>query len=101
MTGGAPSNVTVEVDESMAQKLRLAEKAGSLSFTLRSVRGKGDEPEPEPSYVGALSRAGTGNAGADLVRIIRGANEDKDQAAVNAAPATPLTGIFGSILGGR
>jgi pilus assembly protein CpaB len=101
VTGGTPSNVTVEVDESMAQKLRLAEKAGSLSFTLRSVRSKDDEQAPEPSYVGALSRAGTGNTGADPVRIIRGANEDKDQAAPNAAPASPLTGIFGSILGGR
>lgn len=102
-SGGAPSTITVEVSEEMAQKLRLAEKVGTLSLSLRALSDKNNRDVPAPSHLGSLSRshAGSGNVGGEPVRIIRGVGEAEDKAAV-AAPAAggaaALPGIFGSIL---
>lgn len=88
-----PSNVTVEVSDEYAQRIRLAEKVGSLSLSLRSNKENSDTI-PAPTRLGQLSRGGEGtvrpaaaapSAGPvakrnDSVRIIRGPSYYSSQA---------------------
>lgn len=50
-----PSSVTLEVSDDMAQRIRLAEKNGSLSFSLRSIHDD-SSTYPDPSEINDLSR---------------------------------------------
>lgn len=61
-----PSSITLEVTDELAQLIRLAEKNGTLAFSLRSIHD--DSPtEIKPSGISDLSHS----SGADLV-VIRG-----------------------------
>jgi pilus assembly protein CpaB len=99
-SGGAPSSITLEVTEEMGQKLRLAEKVGTLSLALRSIRDKDNKDKPSPSYVGGLSDAAMTGGATEPVRIIRGANEEKPGAApITDGGAAGGLGILGNLLG--
>lgn len=68
----ASKNVTLEVSDALAQHIRLAEKNGSLSLSLRSIRDD-NAASPSPTTIGDLSRV-AGGAGLLIVRGPRGAN---------------------------
>jgi pilus assembly protein CpaB len=99
-SGGAPSTITVEVSEEMAQKLRLAEKVGSLSLTLRSIRDKGKGEAVAATHLGSLSHEYMTGGTGESVRIIRGVGEKNtpEPAAVQGAGGGGLSGILGGIL---
>lgn len=52
----APNSMTLEVTDELAQKLRLAEKNGTLAFSLRSIHDQNQEVV-QPTFAGDLSRA--------------------------------------------
>lgn len=99
-SGGAPSTITVEVSKEMAQKLRLAEKVGTLSLALRSIRDKGKDGVLPPSHLGSLSNSYAGpSGGGEPVRIIRGVGEDHASPAPMVSTAgAGLPSILGNIL---
>lgn len=61
-----PSSITLEVTDELAQKIRLAEKNGTLAFSLRSIKDKDSSPIP-PSGLSDLSKY----SGADMM-VVRG-----------------------------
>ena len=99
--GGTPSSVTLEVTEEMGQKMRLAEKVGTLSLALRSIRDKANSEKPSPSYVGSLSDAAVTGDITEPVRVIRGVNAEKEAAAAvpGAGGEDRLGGLLGNLLG--
>lgn len=62
----APSSITLEVSDELAQKIRLAEKNGTLAFSLRSIYDDNSSPIP-PSGLSDLSKY----SGADMM-VVRG-----------------------------
>lgn len=92
----SPANITLEVTDSMAQLVRLAEKNGTLSFSLRSIHDD-NTIAANPSNIGDLSHTsgllvvrGPGNNGGKItaVEAMSSAAENADAANV-AVPATP------------
>ena len=94
----APTSITLEVSDSMAQLVRLAEKNGTLSFSLRSIHD--DNPNsPAPSSIGDLSHSsdlmivrGPGSAGGRITETSAlSGNLNDSLADINAAgtPAQP------------
>ena len=68
-----PANVTLEVTEQDAQKIRLAEKNGGLSLALRSIKDKDNIDVPAVMPVTGLTHAGTGSAPTpEGIRVVRG-----------------------------
>lgn len=63
----SPSSVTLEVSDAMAQEIRLAEKNGTISLSLRSIRDDGVN-SPEPTGVSDLSKA----SGSRPMGVVRG-----------------------------
>ncbi len=93
---GAPSTVTMEVSEEMAQKIRLAEKVGGLSLSLRSMHDKDKKETFKVSYVNELSSVG---AKGGEVLVIRGtADAPAPAAAVAPAAGGSLPGLLGGLL---
>ncbi len=71
----SPSSITVEVGETYAQQLRLAEKNGTLSLALRSIKDKDDKAIPTPTMTADLTQvqvtiirgvSGSGNSNTEL-----------------------------------
>ena len=55
-TSAAPSSMTVQVSELDAEKIRLAEKNGTLSLTLRSINDRDNTSITEPVHVSNLTQ---------------------------------------------
>ena len=101
-----PTSITLETSDEDAQKIRLAEKLGTVSLSLRSLKdNNGQAPVqptlPAPTQLGTLSKVHleTGPNANSPIRIIRGvgaANDDKlgDAAAPPAAAPNALTPNF-------
>ncbi len=88
----APANVTLEVTDSMAQLVRLAEKNGTLSFALRSIHDD-NVTSPNPSNIGDLSHTsgllvvrGPGNAGGKITSVEAMSSAAENGDAVPVAP---------------
>jgi pilus assembly protein CpaB len=97
MSDGAPTALTLEVTEDMAQKIRLAEKTGSLSVALRSILDRSDDKMADPSRLNSLTHVSLGSGGRigeAPVRVIRGAGKES---AGNAAPRAPAGGGLGGL----
>lgn len=62
----SPSSITLEVSDELAQKIRLAEKNGTLAFSLRSIHDDNNTPLP-PSGLGDLTKY----SGVDML-VVRG-----------------------------
>ncbi len=71
-----PSSVSLEVDETEAQKLRLGERVGALSLVLRSLQDGTSGAIASPTDASELSHAGLTSTGAG-VTIIRGAGDNR------------------------
>jgi Flp pilus assembly protein CpaB len=73
---GAPTNLTLQVTEQQAQQIRLAERVGNLSVSLRSIHdhlGIGDsEPTRLPDVTRVKSNQMTASIETDEVKVIRG-----------------------------
>ena len=67
----SPNNVTLEVSDSMAQLIRLAEKKGAISLSLRSIRDD-NISSPVPSGLVDLSKAKFSASGNSNTNVIRG-----------------------------
>lgn len=85
----APNSITLEVTDELAQLVRLAEKNGTLAFSLRSIYDD-NANSPNPSDLGDLSRSsnmfvvrGPGSAGGKITST----NALSDSQASDAAPA--------------
>lgn len=63
----SPASVTLEVTDEQAQQVRLAEKNGTLSFSLRSIHDNRDDL-PSPTAIGDLSRASGESPSLSIVR---------------------------------
>jgi pilus assembly protein CpaB len=82
-----PNSVTLEISDEYAQRVRLAEKVGTLSLALRSLKDQNKSTSPTPTHVGSLSgERDAGVASGDYVKIIRGT----DKVAGNAVGGTGL-----------
>lgn len=90
----APTSITIEVPEKMAQEVRLAEKLGTLSLTLRSLKDiSGDIQIPPPTTIDDLTRAETLASGG-TVRIVRGVEtEDDYENNVSTVKGTTSSGV--------
>ncbi|MEZ5690155.1 MAG: Flp pilus assembly protein CpaB [Rickettsiales bacterium] len=64
----SPNSVTVEVNEELAQRIRLAEKNGTLSLSLRSIYDNGTDI-PNPTGIGSLSNM---SAPSPSLLVVRG-----------------------------
>ena len=71
----AAKNVTLEVSDALTQRIRLAEKNGSLSLSLRSIHDD-NAVSPAPTTIGDLSRV-DGGAGLLIVRGPGGSGNGK------------------------
>ena len=52
----SPSSLTLQVSDLQAEKIRLAEKVGNLSFTLRSVNDRDNPSVPNPADLLSLTK---------------------------------------------
>jgi pilus assembly protein CpaB len=71
-SGEAPSNLTLEVTTDDAQKIKLAEKRGTLSIALRSLKDKDETGVASPTTLKNLSRLQGGQISHNGVLIVRG-----------------------------
>jgi pilus assembly protein CpaB len=69
--GKAPTNLTIAVSSEDVQKIRIAEKNGSLSLALRSLKDKEDASKAAPTSVDSITGAPV-DSDSDSVIIIRG-----------------------------
>ncbi|MEQ1704673.1 MAG: Flp pilus assembly protein CpaB [Rickettsiales bacterium] len=84
----SPSSITLEVGDELAQKIRLAEKNGTLAFALRSIHDDNVSAIP-PSGLGDLSKY----SGADMM-IVRGPGSSGGKiTASTAAGASKNAGV--------
>lgn len=74
----APTSITLEVPESVAQEIRLAERLGTLSLTLRSLKDIDNNEVPVPTTYEDITHASNLHTGA-IVRIIRGIDKSADK----------------------
>lgn len=100
-----PVNVTVEVSLEDSQRLRLAEKLGTLSLALRSLRDGDNRNKIMPAQLDVLTSLSVGNEAVG-VRIIRGLKDETAQQQptamqqVMSAPAADGNG-YSTVIGGR
>jgi pilus assembly protein CpaB len=77
-----PTSVTLELPQDGPQRVRLAEKMGTLSVALRSVKDKDSTARLNPATAKYVSRVflteGQSGAG-DVVRVIRGLGKNVDE----------------------
>ncbi|MFO0389659.1 MAG: Flp pilus assembly protein CpaB [Alphaproteobacteria bacterium] len=75
----APSSITVEVPEEVVQQLRLAEKLGTLSLALRSLKDVDRIDAPAPTSLENLTRVELSKSGdVSGVRMVRGVHSDSE-----------------------
>jgi pilus assembly protein CpaB len=79
-----PSSITVEVGEVYAQQIKLAEKNGTLSLALRSLKDRDDRELVKPAMVADLTQV--------RVSIIRGASTDIAPRPGDEAAVAPVEG---------
>lgn len=98
----APTSLTLEVTDAMAQLIRLAEKNGTLSFSLRSIHDD-NANSPNPSSLGDLSHStdlmivrGPGSGGGKITQSsalssdTRNEGAGADAASAAVPPAAPV-----------
>jgi pilus assembly protein CpaB len=85
-----PSSITLEMKDEDTQRLRLAEKIGTLSLVLRSLKDKDMAGVPEPIVLRGLTHVGQEREDGDSVRVVRGAGS-VSQSPVAAAPVADDT----------
>lgn len=73
----APNSITLEVPAEVAQEVRLSEKLGTLSLSLRSLKDMDKEGVPTPTTYDDLTNAGLVSNGG-RVNVVRGVTKDKD-----------------------
>lgn len=77
-TVSIPTNVTLEVNRYGAQRLRLAEKQGTLSLSLRSIKDGNQNDPARPTVSRLLTRMPVRGVGVgDEIRIVRGVGESR------------------------
>lgn len=76
-SGITPTSITIEVDDEEAQKLRLAEKTGTISLSLRSLKDDPRRPAPVPTEAAKLTHADV-VADINSIKITRGAGPKSD-----------------------
>ncbi len=88
----APSNITLEVAAEDVQKIRLAEKNGTLSLALRSLKDKDELLVPPPAVLPVLTTVTLSddevNGGSGHVTIIRGIKSEEP-----TSPKNPLASL--------
>lgn len=67
-SSASPNSVTLEVTEEQAQQFRLAEKNGTLSFSLRSIHDN-SRNSPTPTTISDLSH---NSSQSDILSVVRG-----------------------------
>lgn len=67
----SPNNVTLEVSDNMVQQIRLAEKKGVLSLSLRSIHDD-NTTVPNPTVLSDLSKAEVSSSNKSPTTIVRG-----------------------------
>lgn len=88
-----PSSVSLEVTEADAQKIRLAEKLGTLSLTLRSLKDMQKADPSSPTTLNELSQATMPRSMGGGVNIIRGAGNQAAGGGAGAAPAPAMPSL--------
>lgn len=92
-----PSSITVQVSEQGPQQIRLAEKIGTLSVSLRSVADRGTEDMPLPTSTPVLTRVTMmEGAGGELIRVVRGTGRQSDTTETQADAARQVSSPEGS-----
>lgn len=82
-----PTNITLAVSPEDAQKVRLAEKNGSLSLVLRSLKDRENTDSVAPTEISSL----VGGANSSTVIIVRGVNVDVSSGSrFVLPPVTPI-----------
>lgn len=71
-----PSSMTLQVSDVQAEKIRLAEKVGTLSIALRSINDRNNNAVSQPADLLSLTQLDVDDAGpqGDSVKVIRGGN---------------------------
>ncbi len=91
-----PSSMSLEVTEAEAQKLRLAEKVGTISLTLRSLKDGQKVALPKPTIINELSQASLPrSAGEVSVNIVRGTGSQQEKQTLGTQGGAGLTGPDG------
>lgn len=93
--GGAPSSLTLQVNDKQAQQIRLAESVGTLSVSLRSVKDRHNNAAPEPTQISNITRVSPGTQieiTSDEVRVIRGIQNSA------TAPAPVMPGYMNMMM---
>jgi len=82
LSSPVPSSMTLQVSDVQAEKIRLAEKVGTLSIALRSIEDRDNNAITQPADLLSLTQLDMDDAGpqAEGVKVIRGGNS-------GAAPA--------------
>ncbi len=75
-SNAAPSSLTLAVPEGAVQQLRLAEKLGTLSLALRSIKDMEKYDALPPTSLENLTRVSLSRAGMGGVRLVRGVDTD-------------------------
>ena len=86
---GAPTNLTLQVTDSQAQAIRLAERTGNISVALRSIHDRNNTEIALPTTIKNLTQLSGGSAnigGNDEVKIYR--------AGQNNNPMPPMGGMM-------
>lgn len=88
----APNSVSMEVSQQDAQRIRLAERNGTLSLALRSLQDHNEQELPPPTLVNGLSQASVPAAAAgDTVRIVRGIRMQSVESTAERKPGMVMT----------
>lgn len=80
-----PSNITVAVTAEDAQRIRLAEKNGTVSLMLRSLEDKNNMQKTTPTEVSGIFSGAAG----DAVVIVRGVTVERSSSSI--VPLDPST----------
>ncbi len=92
----APSSVTIEVSEAVAQQVRLAEKNGHISLSLRSIHDE-NSTVPAPTALTDLSKASSVDKakGAELI-VVRGPGRNGGKITSDVGVSSSINDGFGS-----
>lgn len=81
-----PSSMTLQVSDQQAAKIRLAERVGTLSVSLRSLKDRVDTPPPPPTDLSSLTQVSLSPA---VQQQIQNEEVKVYRGGMNAAPAAP------------
>ncbi len=86
----APNSLTIAVPEDVVQQLRLAEKLGTLSLSLRSIKDMDTVSTQPPTTLENLTRVGFSQTGVSSVRVVRGVDTEGK---VSSQPQSNVRGM--------